>query len=400
MIGRHSIICLFLAAALALVPIACSDESSGPLAETIQQNESPPALLADSPVEASSATEETGSQTIEPWQMEESFVSDELTIAFRTRCLEKGEASPECPFLRKLVVVEMTMALEEIERARDQRGTAEALEALSLSDEPEIQVAALRIPGQFPDSPGIAERVVPLMLESAYLQVQQLAALVLGSNPDPTLAAVGAYWGTNHGTLYAEDSWQEYPDFAPHYAGMGFPDYPGAEWFSPADSDRSVGWWTTDDFTTVSSWLTEALGTQGLDYQGWAERLSQESIWNAQIDPDKEAEVQRLIEEWTKTQDMAALEKMQKLQEEMYAPMQAASEIADQGVDSLGPPNITEAQEQVRFFIAEERAGHVARLVIAYPLTSLGHTVIQHSWNLVDYPSAWPPAEEDSNQDQ
>jgi hypothetical protein len=37
----------------------------------------------------------------------------------------------------------------------------------------------------------------------------------------------------------------------------------------------------------------------------------------------------------------------------------------------------------------------VARLVIAYPLTSLGRTVIQHAWNLTDYPSAWPAAEEE-----
>jgi hypothetical protein len=35
----------------------------------------------------------------------------------------------------------------------------------------------------------------------------------------------------------------------------------------------------------------------------------------------------------------------------------------------------------------------VARLIIAYPLPSLGRTVIQHAWSLADYPSAWPPAD-------
>jgi hypothetical protein len=201
------------------------------------------------------------------------------------------------------------------------------------------------------------------------------------------------YWGANHSTLYAEDAYQEYPDFAPHYADMDFPEYPDAEWFSPADSDRSVGWATSDDFATVAAWLAEELGAEGLDFRGWSERLSQQSTAMFQVDPDKQAEVQRLIEEWTKTQDMAVLEKMTKLQEEMAAPVQAASEIADNGVSDLGPPSTTEVLEQIRYFIAEERAGHVARLVIAYPLTPLGRTVIQHSWNLTDYPSAWPPAE-------
>jgi hypothetical protein len=120
-----------------------------------------------------------------------------------------------------------------------------------------------------------------------------------------------------------------------------------------------------------------------------------------QVDPDKEAEVQRLIEEFARTKDMAVLEKMQKLQEEMYAPAQAAGEIADKGVGALLPVMAPDAQEQVRYFIAEERAGHVARLVIAYPLPSLGRTVIQHAWNLTDYPSAWPAAAgEGAAQDQ
>jgi hypothetical protein len=91
---------------------------------------------------------------------------------------------------------------------------------------------------------------------------------------------------------------------------------------------------------------------------------------------------------------------MQKLQEELYAPAQAAGEIADKGVAGLGPPMAPETQEQVRCYIAEQRAGHVARLVIAYPLTLLGRTVIQHAWNLTDYPGAWPPLNEDAVRDQ
>jgi hypothetical protein len=316
-----------------------------------------------------------------------------LADAYEEECIDENPDDFACTVFRSLVVVELVMAFEEMERARDQRGADDALAALDITNEPEVLVAAMRVLGQFPDTPGIAEKALPLVIESPYLLVQQMAARLLASNPDPTLAALGAYWGGNHGTLYAADAYQEYPGFAPHYADMGFPDYPDAEWFSPADSDRSVGWSAGDDFATVTEWLADELGTEGLDFRAWAEHLSQQSTAMFQVDPEKQAEVERLIGEWTKTQDMAVLEKMQKLQEEMYAPAQAAGEIAEQGVGSLGPAMTSEAQEQVRFFVAEERDGHVARLVIAYPLTSLGRTVIQHGWNLADYPSAWPAAE-------
>jgi len=86
---------------------------------------------------------------------------------------------------------------------------------------------------------------------------------------------------------------------------------------------------------------------------------------------------------------------VQKLQQELYAPIQAAGEVADRGVETLALPNINEIMEQARYFIAEEKAGHVARLVIVYPLAELGYTVIQHAWNLSDYPSAWPQKAEE-----
>lgn len=378
---------------LAVTVTACSDDS----AESTPEVDAAPVVatepLADSPQRPTPQSDFELTDTIP--------LTTALADAYEETCADEDADDFSCSVFRSLVVVELVMALEEMERSRDQRGADDALEALDIRDEPEVLVAAMRVLGQFPDTPGIADKVTPLLLESPYLQVQQLAARVLADNPDPTLAAIGAYWGNNHSTLYVENAYQEYPDFAPHYPGMGFPEYPDAEWFSPADSDRSVGWSTGADFATVSAWLSAEVGAEGLTYQQWGERLAQESMAVFQaIDPGKQAEVERLIEEWTKTQDMALLEKLQKLQEEMYAPAQAAGEVAEKGVASLGPPTATETQEQVRYFVAEERAGRTARLVIAYPLQSQGRTVIQHAWSLADYPSAWPPTEEDTAQDQ
>jgi hypothetical protein len=55
------------------------------------------------------------------------------------------------------------------------------------------------------------------------------------------------------------------------------------------------------------------------------------------------------------------------------------------------PPIGLEASAQ--YFVVEEEDGHVARLILVYHLPSLNRTVIQEAWNLLDYPSAWPPVE-------
>jgi hypothetical protein len=329
-----------------------------------------------------------------------SYLSAVLPGIYRERCIDDDGDEQQCRFLRTLLVVEITMALEEIERSRDQRGADEALKALDLDDEPAVLIAALRILGQFPDTSGIAEKALPLMLESPWLMVQQLSARVLGQNPDPELAGVGSLWGGNHGALYAEDEYSEYPDFAAHYFDMQFPEYPDAEWFSPADSDRSVGWATTDDVAAVIDWMRDALDAEPQNFQQWAEYLQEQSMAAYQaLDQSKLDRVQQLTEEYMKTQNLALLEQAQKLQEELYAPVQNAGKVAEMGVTGVALPSIAGVYDEARFFVAEEKDGHVARAIIVYALAGLGRTVIQEAWNLVDYPSAWPAAEPEAQQE-
>jgi hypothetical protein len=318
-----------------------------------------------------------------------------LADAYEEECIDEDPDDFGCAVFRSLVVVELVMALEQLQRSRDQRGADGALEALDITNEPDVLIAALRVLGQFPDTPGIAEKALPLMLESPWLMVQQLAANVLRGNPDPTLASLGSLWDSHHSTLVAESEFSEYPDFAPAYFDMEFPEYPDAEWFSPADSDRSVGWSVTDDITTVTGWLREELEVDPLGQQQWWERVNAAStaVFEEAMSEEKQAELRRVFEEWTRTQDPALLEKMEQLQLEMSAPMEAAGRISDMGVASLALPDIAGTYEEARYFIAEEKNGHIARAVIVYPLAGKGRTVIQTAWNLVDYPSAWPSAE-------
>jgi hypothetical protein len=376
---------------------ACSgDEESQPQDQAHET--APAAPAADVPIVSADATVDAGEFVLRV--KNGSYLSTVLPAIYRERCIDDDGDERECGFLRSLLIVEVTMALEEIERSRDQRGADEALKALDLDDEPAVLIAALRVLGQFPDTPGIAEKALPLMLESPWLMVQQLSARVLGQNPDPELAGIGSFWGGNHSTLYAEDEYSEYPEFAAHYFDMAFPEYSDAEWFSPADSDRSVGWATTDDVTAVIDWMRDALDAEPQNFQQWAEYLQEQSMAAYQaLDQSKLDRVQQLTEEYMKTQNLALLEQAQKLQEELYAPVQNAGKVAEMGVTGVGLPSIAGVYDEARFFVAEEIDGHVARAVIVYPLAGFGRTVIQEAWNLVDYPSAWPAAEPEAQQE-
>lgn len=324
---------------------------------------------------------------------EEMGTGDAIALAaeFRKKCSDTASESRECAILHSLAVVEATFALEQIERARDQRGSEEALAALDITDEPEILIAACRVLGQFPDTPGIAEKAIPLVLSSPYIQVQEAAANLLARNSEQGVADIGRLWESGHSTLGARNEFEEYPDFPAHYAAMKFPAYPGAEWFSPGDSQQSIGWSTADDAATVAGWIGKQLNSESLTSQQWFERSAAVTANAFQsMDQSKMERIQKLSEQYGKTLDPALIAEIDKLQKEMSAPMEAASKIADQSMSNVAMPGNSSPPEDVHYFIAEEKAGHIARAMLVYRLPGIDRTVVQTSWNLGDYPSAWP----------
>jgi hypothetical protein len=380
--ARHPVLRLMICSTIGLLVVACSKDEP----ETSASATPPPTQLAATP----------GAAKTKPVAEEPLGSGDAVGLAaeFARQCGGDAAPSRDCEILRSLLVVEVATALEEIGRSRDQRGTAEALAALELADEPEILVAACRILGQFPDTPGIAEKALPLLLESPYLQVQLAAADLLISTPDAAIAAVGGLWRGNHNTLPTPaNEYAEYPDYPAHYAGMKFPEYPGAEWFSPADSDRSIGWSTSDDAATVARWFGEALSAEPIGYQRWLEEQSRRAMVPFQsIDQGKLDRIQQLIEQYVQTQDVALMQQVERLQEEAYAPVKEADAAAELVVDKVVIPPGSVAPDEVRYIVAEETSGRIARVVLVYPLPGVQRTVIQTAWNLGDYPSAWPAA--------
>lgn len=303
---------------------------------------------------------------------------------------ENDDQTLECDWLHALVAEEVIEALEQIELSRDQRGTAEAMEALDLADEPEILIAAMRILGRFPDTPGIAEKVLPLLLDSPWLKVQEMAARLLSSVPDPLVSGIGSQWG-GHGVLpYTDDPYAELPPFPGHYWDMGFPEYPGAEWFTPADSDRSVGWITKDTPGVVTGKLSQELGVDVLNYEAWSARSQAIMMQMFQQPEDSPlAEMQKLMEEYMQTQDPKLAARIESMTREAQDASDKTQKRYEKMLINVAQPPSYAPFEQLSFLVAGEKDGRISRLIMVYPVPATGQTAIQMLWDLNDYPPAW-----------
>jgi hypothetical protein len=299
-----------------------------------------------------------------------------------------GEAAPStrCEILRSLVVANVSTTLELIERSRDQRGVEQAMAALAFPDEPDIFIPACRILGRFPTTPGIVEKVLPHLLENKYVEIQRMAATLLARTEDPGARQAGELWLHNHQRLSPEGTYDEYPDFPAHYTAIGFPKYPGAVWFSPADSDRSVGWSTTDAATAVTGWFSQSLGTEAMDVSQWQRYQAEQAM--QQFDQTAIARMQALMEKAFKG-DKAAMAEYEKLAKDIDSNSNAAKDAADKSLGELPlPPDsvITDA----RWIIGKKKGTRASTLVVVYPIAGLQRTVIQAAWDLTDYPGACP----------
>jgi hypothetical protein len=381
-----------LALCIAVGLLSCSDEEPEPAAES---TDTEAAQYADEP-SAEDALADPVSDAPAPDAGDRPYVErnprDGIVVAeaYQRECPVVEEPSDQCVLLRSLVVTYVTLALEDLELTRDQRATTEALKALNVADEPEILIAAMRVLGSFPETPGIAEKALPLLLDSPWLEVQRVAAQLLSRVPDPAVSGLGYQW-VGHSTLpYPDDPYAELPPFPEHYWDMGFPEYPGVEWFSVADSDRSVGWITTDSPEVVINTLSEMTDAPVLNYDAWSVR-SREAMMSI-VQPSANplmAEFQKLMEDYMSTADPKLLEKIESMKDEMELARQRQGEVLNNLLnDAAQPPSYAPA-DQWSFLINEERDGRVSRLISVYPVPALGKTVIQMTWDLNDYAPAW-----------
>ena len=309
---------------------------------------------------------------------------------YEKKCSGAEEDNLDCAWLKGLVVAQTVEALEEIEYSGDQRGISEAMEALELEEEPEIQIAGVRILALFPKTPEIESKVGELLF-SPYLEVQKMAAQFISRSYDtnPAVGGMGYQWNENHGNLRIISPYEEL-DIPAKYSQMGFPDYPEAFRFTPADSDRSVGWVIPNSASDVENDLSSKLGVKPIGYQEWYDRQQQAMTKAFAYDPAVTEEMQKLMEQYAKTQDQKILEKVQEMQKKMSEPIEQASAKAEKSVDRVATPPHGIDANTIRYFIVEEKEGRASRLVMMYPHPAFHQTVIQMIWSLNDYEKAWP----------
>jgi hypothetical protein len=323
---------------------------------------------------------------------------DGLIAEYNSRCKNESVESVECEALRSLLVAEVTTGLLKIEKSGDQRGTEEALYALDLADEPEILVRAMRVLGHFPETPNVAAQVVPLLLDSPYIGVQDMAASVLLANPDQGFKDLGQLWTENHHELLSDSAYDEYPDFPAHYDSMAFPQYPAADWFSPGDSDRSIGWSSPDDFDKVVKWFADTLHVEAMTPPQWGDVLLQQSQLpiNALIDPARMARQQQLMDRLMRG-DQTAQPEMDKLTKEFDALAQRAEEAGKKSIvtASSAPPSFAAVG---RWFVVKKKGERISQLILVFPMPALKRTGIRYIWDLSDYPSAWPEPKKEKGQ--
>jgi hypothetical protein len=309
-----------------------------------------------------------------------------LIADYQQQCNGSGKPTLDCEVRHDLLVAELVMSFETIELAKDQRGVPQAFAALDHLDEPELLIAACRVLGQFATTPGLAVKVLPLLLESPYIEVQRMASTLLKAVPEVGAVTLGDLWERNHGSLTATSAYSEYPEFPAHYASIGFPKYPGAKWFSPADTDRSIGWSTEDDAATVVRWFSQALHADAMDMPQW---MQSQTVDVSQVfDQSKLTRMQELLPK-ALAGDQGATAEIDRLQKEMDQQRSNFEQSANQAVTQAvnNPP--AAAVNEARWIVAKKKGNRASTVVLVYPVTGTRLTAIQLAWDLSDYPSAW-----------
>jgi hypothetical protein len=312
-----------------------------------------------------------------------------LASDYKQRCASGQKPADNCDTLRRLLVAEVSTALDLMVTSKDQRNVPQALAAFDFPEEPDIIIAACRILAQFPTTPGIVDKAMPQLLRNRSIDVQRAAAGLLSSIPDVGAVEAGQLWSKNHTDLVTAGPWNDYPGFPAQYGAMGFPKYPGAEWFSPADTDRAVGWSTKDDASKVTQWFAQTLRAEPMDLQQWSQQIPEQlNAINQGSDPSGSMQRMQALMQRAFSGDKTAAAELEKIQKEFEKAADAARDGMNNAVSAVTPPD--SAATLAHWIVARAKGKRFSTVVIVYPLPSLQRTVIQTVWDLSDYPSAWP----------
>lgn len=297
-------------------------------------------------------------------------------------------ASMACGVARGHVISEIHEAFDTVTQVYDPRVIDQALHALD-SASTALQVDAVRYLGrvaiQDPDRHvETLIRLVKLIAGTRSLQVGHEAARALVGSP---LRDLGQRWLDHHKDFPHDELAAAYyqPVPTPDLAKLGFTTYANAIPYSPADTDRSLGYATHDPVDKVAAFFAKQAGTPAIDPGGWQQFMM--TAFQHEMDPRANqpsaadlAEIQRLNKEYQRTKDPALLQKVGAI---MSAPR------------PLGPlgsrkPNGMVTGAYLRYagdgraFVIKKLPDHIALMAFVYPEPAFKVTVIEYAWSLVE----------------
>ncbi|MFB3814188.1 MAG: hypothetical protein ACE14L_08755 [Terriglobales bacterium] len=186
-----------------------------------------------------------------------SLASSEISVVAPAAPMpcETAEDPADCYLERAWLVEELLGDLYTLEAARDVRTLPAALEALA-TGEPDVQLVALNILGQFASQPEVGAKAFPYLLADD-VRLQKRAAEVLGRTRGEDFRRIARQYQQGH----------EGPNAAPAVppswrdpGAHGLAAYPNANRFPPADSARSIAFMSDDAVDRVMQYYTEKAG--------------------------------------------------------------------------------------------------------------------------------------------
>jgi hypothetical protein len=322
----------------------------------------------------------------------------DAVAAYDSEC-RPGTVSAQCAALRGAVTFQIVSALEAMSafgEAGDERLATVALDVR----EPWVKEAALRVLNDRND-PAADPKLLAIVVGDPSWELQRSAAAALQRSQSDKMRDVATQWADNHAnqigvvphaTLPAL-FWADAPRPAP--ADVGFAAYAGVTRYPPGETDRAIAFSTRDPIDKVVAFYGQSMKVKPIDLPGWATWVNAHtSVYYPQPDMKafrefqqkmqvKTTKMQKLLQEFLKTNSKKIEEQIQKLQAEVEAESKAFEAATPKAEDRPGvlPVKLAPLANKTAKYFIEEKDKRAARVVCIYREDAIGATVIQLAWD-------------------
>jgi len=264
--------------------------------------------------------------------------------------------------------------LYDLASARDRRAVPAALLALD-TREPDVQRAALRVLGQFPNEPDVAARALALLLEGGDYDVEGLAANVLRGSRDAGHRRIAAQYLRGHVKAGAHD-WDEDRGAAE----LGVEPFPGAQPYPPGESTHSLGFMTSTPLADVVAFHTKNPDAAVLARTAYASEWWTRQRKRSADDPRAHEEA-ALRKEHARTHDAALLQRANELRAALAKERDARIPPLTRGDTPMPGFGRDVILADARWVVLDAKPPYLDRAALLYTEPALGKTIVIVGWS-------------------